>query len=919
MKKITTLIAVCIIASCVSISCADSSPKLKIYSSLSKNEIKDRLENIEWATATLESAHTSVDELVERHQADSTWILSRLQMYWKNHYSTPYINGAHYSRGDGNAPVPTVRFTGGRDWATDWATPKLEDIKPYMDYNDDQIYLQNRKKEGQPWEWVDNSKTAHQIESINVNIMERAMNSAFIYWLTGEEKYAKFAYDILSVYVDGIYHRNAPVTEIDHRSGGIVGLTSFEVIHEKVVTPMTLCYDFLFEYLEQQDADFDKMHTVFQKFADQIIKNGVATNNWNIFQARFITYLALLLDDDETYENGRGQQYYINFIFNENVERQKALRDVCLIYDQNTGIWNESPGYSTSVVKDLLEVLLLVDGVENNNILNEFSIVEKAALATFEYLQPNKHTTAVGDNAYGTLDYSTYESLLAFYRKYNLTEKENTLVSILNAHINEGMYNREKGSSLYKLFNYVDVINPATTSDKSVYSAAVYAPNVNMFIMRTSMEAEEGLMCVNAGTGFNHSHNNGVNMELYGAGIPMGVDKGRGSSYWVADHGQYYKSPISHNTVLIDGISENTSKEMAPDEVSKWHKMISCYPTPNQKDVLEAPAILYVDNQFIEQKTNSMQRRLNSIITTSPTTGYFVDIFRSRKIDGGDAMHEYFYHNSGQSLSLFDTQDQTLKLAASRDLTSANGKLKGYDYLSDKTEITFNGDFKGRFEVDLNSDSKDARMDVWMKGYNQRKLFAVKTPRILKGFEGSLSREFDNLTIPALIVRQYGQAWTKPFVAIYEPYKTQKGSSIESVEYFDGNLDDFVGIEVKSTGGRRDYILSNTRSSASVQTTDHTIDFTGSYSVISEGKQGMISLLMGNGKSLSYNGYLISSSNNETTVVINFNETVNVETNNPIELTLPNTSVKQVTCNGTTINGVPATKNGTEVMTFKIN
>ncbi|MFR9533699.1 MAG: hypothetical protein SNG49_02540 [Rikenellaceae bacterium] len=908
-----TISALCVVSSIAMLSCSSDDPKLKIYSSLTKSEVESRIENIDWAGATLESAHQSVDEYVERHQSDSTWILSRMQMYWKNCYKTPYINGAHYSRADGSAPVPTVRFTGGRDWATDWETPALEDIKPYMEYNDEQIYLQNRTKEGKPWEWVDNSKTAHQIESINVNIMQKAQNSAFIYWLTGDEKYAKFAYDILATYVDGIYYRDAPVSEIDHRSIGIVGLTSFEVIHEKVVTPMTLCYDFLFEYLKKQNADFEKMHTVFQKFADQIIKNGVATNNWNIFQARFITYLALLLDSDESYENGHGQQYYINFIFNENVERQKALRDVCQIYDQNTGMWNESPGYSMSVTKDLLEVLLLVDGIDNTNILNDFPIVEKAAVATFEYLQPNKRTTAIGDNGYGLLDYSTYESLLAFYRKYELKEKENTLVAILNAHASEGLYDRDKGSSLYKLFNYVDSIDPQTTSDKSVYSAAYYAPNVNMFIMRTSMDAATGLMCVNAGTGFNHAHNNGVNMELYGAGFPMGVDKGRGSSYWVPNHGQYYKNAISHNTVLIDGISENTSKEMKPGEVSQWHKMISCYPAANQVDVLNAPEILYVDNQFIEQKTSSMQRRLNSIIKTSPTTGYFVDIFRSRKVDGGDKMHEYFYHNSGQSLELLSSTDQPLALKVSRDLTSDGGKLKGYDYITDKYEIASSEDFKGRFTIDVNDALSNATMDVWMRGYEGRKLFSVKTPHLLKGFSGSLPSSLDELPIPALIVRQSGEAWSKPFVAIYEPYKTQVGSSVKSVAYFDAEVDDFVGIEVTTVDGRVDYILSNTESSASVSTKD--IDFTGSYAVVSTTKEGVATMLLGCGESLSYHGYAVEAANSKATVAITFAGAVSVESNSPLTLIIPGDSVKQVEYNGATIEGVAEAG----AVTFKLN
>ena len=36
-----------------------------------------------------------------------------------------------------------------------------------------------------------------------------------------------------------------------------------------------------------------------------------------------------------------------------------------------------------------------------------------------------------------------------------------------------------------------------------------------------------------------------------------------------------------------------------------------------------------------------------SIVTTGAETGYYVDVFRSRKEKGGDKMHDYFYHNLG--------------------------------------------------------------------------------------------------------------------------------------------------------------------------------------------------------------------------------------------------------------------------------
>ncbi len=875
---------------CSAATFATNKSDLKIFSSLDRDNIEAKIESQKWASEIVNSAHQQVDKYVKQHTTDPEWIISRLQMYWKNHYTTPYINGAKYSRAEGSAPVPTVRFTGARDWATSWATPSIEDIVPYMDYRDEEIYLQNNKKDGKPWEWVKTSQTAHQVETINCRIMERAMNAAFIYWLKGDQRYAKFAYDILMKYVDGMYYREAPISEIDHRSSHIVGLTSFEVIHERVLNYLPLCYDFLGSYIAQQPTaaqDKNRVDVVLKKFAEQMIKNGVPDNNWNVFQACFLTYIALPLSDDSAYADGRGKQYYIDFILNQNAPRQKSLREVFNAYDQETGMWHESPGYSVATTKDIVEILLLIDGVENKDILKEFPIIETATLASFEYLHPNMRTTAFGDNQYMSIDGHMYETLLSLYSKYKKTEKVELLSSVINDQINEGVYNRNKGGSLYKLFNYVDSIDPKATSDKGLYSTVFYAPNVNLTIQRNGMNKTTGLMSVNAGTGFNHCNNNGINLELYGRGYPLGVDKARGSSYWHKDHREYYNATVSHNTVLIDGVSNNNSTTMKGHGKSKEHKMLSAFPAHNQKDAKSPYSLSYVDNEYFEKGTKSAQRRLTGIVRTSPTTGYYVDIFRSRKVEGGDKMHEYIYHNLGQSLTLFDTKGKAIAMNQSSDLTSAGGKVKGYDYLTDKYETTYTDNFRATFELNLSQSKGSVMMDVWMQGETERKLFSVMTPPALKGIPET-SKEISNAKIPALIVRQTGEAWSRPFVAIYEPYTGSEGNSIESVEYLDNDDSDFVGVVVSSRNGTKEYILNATKSESKLTIKSIGAEFQAIYGIVSTQGKSLTSLFMGKGSVFSYNGYAVSSSQKEATALVEWADgSIIVTCDTPITLTLP--------------------------------
>ena len=72
-----------------------------------------------------------------------------------------------------------------------------------------------------------------------------------------------------------------------------------------------------------------------------------------------------------------------------------------------------------------------------------------------------------------------------------------------------------------------------------------------------------------------------------------------------------------------------------------------------------------------------------SIVTTGPDTGYYADVFRSRKERGGDKMHDYFYHNLGQSMTLTAVDGTDLNLQPTEELAFAGADLYAYSYLYD--------------------------------------------------------------------------------------------------------------------------------------------------------------------------------------------------------------------------------------------
>jgi len=110
------------------------------------------------------------------------------------------------------------------------------------------------------------------------------------------------------------------------------------------------------------------------------------------------------------------------------------------------------------------------------------------------------------------------------------------------------------------------------------------------------------------------------------------------------------------------------------------------------------------------------------------------------------------------------------------------------------------------------------------------------------------------------VARQEGEAWTKPFVAVFEPSSVKEPSNIASVSFFDAETQakDFAGICVKNKSGRTDYIFSS--GSAGVLASFDGMSSDGTYSVVGKDTKGeSVLLFLGNGKKLQVGKVTISS------------------------------------------------------------
>src|SRR5690606_19692038 len=132
------------------------------------------------------------------------------------------------------------------------------------------------------------------IESVNEEIMRLAKDAAFLYWVTDDVAYAQLAFGVFHTYMEGMYYRNEPIDVGNGHAQTLVGLSTFEVIQERILNELAYTYDLLQPYIAKNHPDNLTIYAAtFKKWIDISIKNGVPHNNWNLHKSKFILEVAM--------------------------------------------------------------------------------------------------------------------------------------------------------------------------------------------------------------------------------------------------------------------------------------------------------------------------------------------------------------------------------------------------------------------------------------------------------------------------------------------------------------------------------------------------------------------------------------------------------------------------------------------------
>lgn len=745
-----------------------------------------------------------IENVMSQVDKQPDWLYSRLQMFWKTNASDVFVNGEAFAHPGGErAAEPTVKYNGTRGFESQYNRPKLEDLVPYDD--DEQGNVTYINKVTGKMEKTSPAKTGCNIAGVNRYIIGIARDAARIYAATGDMRYGKMAAKVFDVYMKGIAYRNVPIDLNHGHQQTLVGMTTFEVIHEDVINELTQMYPLIKPLVKDDQAVIE---AGFKKWAENIIANGVPHNNWDLFQADFIVKIALVLQDNQAYADGKGKQYYLDYIVNQNSIRQWSMNKLIDFgFDAHSKTWYESPGYSTTVLSSICDFANMLDEKACIDLFKLCPILTEAVKTSAEYLFPNRMIAGFGDTHPGYLNTGGIDQVL----KYATRHKNKNLISEMNLLKNA-------------------VAPKAPISEIEAYTSTLfYAPNVSWMAMRSGMDKQHDLMAsINASLG-NHQHANGISLELYGKGYVLGPDAGIGRTlYSGLDYLEYYSQMPAHNTVVVDGVSsypvmmsQHAFKVVASyPEVSKEQpasKKLSEKKLSIQKDSELKDKITYATVSFIEPETQAQQQRTTAIVKTSAKGGYYIDVFRSKKKEGGDKTHDYFYHNLGQEMKVMDAASGlSLDMKPTEELAFAGGHLYAYSYIYDKKSAKMQNSVKTQFVTKILDDKvveamdgqREITMTMWMKKDENRTIFQALSPVNLE-YERMPNQPYkvDEQPVLTFVARQKGEAWNHPFVCVYEPSSDTEPSDIASVDYFTPSEPSAVGIIVKLKDGTEQRIV----------------------------------------------------------------------------------------------------------------
>jgi hypothetical protein len=694
--------------------------------------------------------------------------------------------------------------------------------------------------------------------------LDVGVECAILYYLTEDERYAQIASDILHQYVKLLSVQNV---DFEFYTGSFNHL----IPPRELFTRVAMIYDFVQPFVSKSGTtvfdlasssqvpfNFETSQKAFAVMAANVIELGGNNSNHPVLELPGGLYSVMCMEDD-----GIREGYFNQLLNGAAGSAQPGVNWMLDRFSPEERLWPESAGYGKFTHALVIQLMNIIDAYQPDlNIVDDNKDLLESIFIYENFLYPNGATMAYGDIGRSFTDHAhIFRSILKIADRKGYTDlKERAASTLKKIYTAEGGYNpviesqRLEWNNPLQLLWGVNIEASISDAGEPLYGT-VKATHAGVVMQRNFSgvdDEQNGLMYYTGGGTYVHAHATGLDMELYGAGYVIGPDFGGSSNGYGTDlHEQYAVSHAAHNTIIVNGTSGRGPKTNGN---STWQNIVD--PIVLQASEPKVYASPVAQNfsfatQFLDDNINNIdQQRTNSIIRTSATTGYYVDVFRSFS-NTSNNYHDYLFHGLGDVMQI-KSQGTPLALTDTpnryQNDIGDERKQPGWRWYSGaKTSAPTNNAITARFDLQATNDY----LHVSVPGGIDKEYSSALAPPTQE-----VSNGYDSKSTQMFIIRKYGEAWNEPFVTLFEPSANPESTIVFSnLIYYNNKV---VGLEVLSNvNGQdiRDVIISNDSNQETVVLSAYNIEFTGRFAIVRTMPQTAstpVSMYIGEGQQLKF-------------------------------------------------------------------